>query len=176
MSQPVPIRPRKLVAHARELANHRSGSSPKPLPTYLRRSASAGYYAVFHGVALAVAAQVGSGLSPIDRARLTRSVDHGRIADVCKWIAKGNDSREHVRPIVLDLRSDLAVRDLADIFLQLQQARHQADYDHFGEFDKASVLRLVDQAERALDLLDGFAESENGRRFLVLIGLHTQLR
>jgi hypothetical protein len=40
-----------------------------------------------------------------DRYRLTRSMHHRGMADVCRWIATNASAKEHVAPIVSQLRA-----------------------------------------------------------------------
>lgn len=171
-----PIRPRSLLLHAEALASHHSGAG-RPILTWLRRSTSASYYAVFHGVALAVAGQLAPSCPLKDQHRLARSVDHARVAEVSRWITgKPGAGKEHVQDIVTLLQGSADVRRLAAIFLRLQQARHEADYDHLADVRKATTLAHARQASSALDLLDELSALPDGERFLALVALHTQLR
>lgn len=43
----------------------------------------------------------------------------------------------------------VALKDVAEAFVELQQARHEADYDSFRTFTRAEALDLVDLAEQA---------------------------
>jgi hypothetical protein len=74
------------------------------------------------------------------------------------------------------LQSNTDVSRLANIFLRLQQARHEADYDHLATFRKASVLANIEQAQIAIDLVDALCTKVDGQRLLALIALHVQLR
>lgn len=170
-----PLRPRALVRHAEALANHHSHAG-RPIVTWLRRSTSASYYAVFHAIALAVAEQLTPSCSLVDHRRLARSLDHGRVAEVSKWVTEQGPGKEHVRPIVAVLRANPDVKTLASIVLRLQQARHDADYDHLADFRKVTTLSHAQEATVALDLLDQLITTPDGERFLALVALHSQLR
>ncbi|HWL35724.1 MAG TPA: hypothetical protein VNQ77_05995 [Frankiaceae bacterium] len=169
-----PLEPRRLLDHAVRLAR------PQDLgpvsPEWLRRSTSASYYAVFHGFAVAMADQVAPGSPPGERYRLCRALDHGRVADVCRWLTGAASGKEHVRPIVARLRANRMLADLARAFLLLQQARHSADYDHLADVDEGQTLSHADEATRALDLLEALAPTPDGQEFLALVALHTALR
>ena len=171
-----PLRPRGLLRHAEALAEHHS-SAGRPVLTWLRRSTSASYYAVFHAIALAVVEQIAPRAQPDDQHSLARSIEHGRVAEVCKWVTgKPGAGREHVQDIVADLQANDDIVRLAAIFLRLQQARYEADYDHLADFRKATTPAHVRQATSALDLLDMLVDTPDGERFLALVALHTQLR
>lgn len=168
-----PLEPRRLLDHAVRVA--RSPGVGAVPPEELRRSTSASYYAVFHGLAIAMADQVAPGSPPEERYRFCRALDHSRVADVCRWIG-GAGGKEHIRPIVARLRGNAALAELASRFIQLQTARHGADYDHLADVDAYETLVNAAAAARALDLLDALAPTPDGQEFLALVALHTALR
>lgn len=176
MAVPVAIDPGRLVAHARELARHQGGAG-RPRPIWLRRSISAAYYAVFHAFALHVAAQVLPQGSVEDWQRLTRSIDHSALRDVCRWVAGDQGAgKEHVQPIIATLQTDPEIRQVASITFRLQEARHLADYDHLAPFDKALALSFVDQAEWVVDRLEALATTQALEKLVALIALRSKLR
>lgn len=176
MATAVPIDPRKLIAHARDLAAHHEGAG-RPRPIWLRRAVSASYYAIFHGLALATATQVLPSGTEEERCRLCRSLEHGALADVCGWIGgQPGAGKEHVKSLVRALQDHRDIRELAGILVGLQENRHLADYDHLTGFDKAGTLTLIAQAERGLDILDRLVGTRNLERFLALVAFHTRLR
>jgi hypothetical protein len=176
MSVAVAIDSRRVIEHARDLARHQSGAG-RPRPIWLRRSVSAAYYAVFHAFGLRIAEQVLPQGTPTDQQRLTRSLEHGALREVCQWVT-GNPGagKQHVQPIVATLQADPDIRQLASITFRLQEARHLADYDHLAAFDKASALASVNEAELALNTLDGLAGGRQLELLLALIALHSKLR
>ena len=176
MATAVPIDPRRVVEHARDLARHQSGAG-RPRSVWLRRAASSAYYAVFHGFGLAIAEQLLAGGSQVDRLRLTRSLDHHALREVCQWVtAAPGAGKQHVRAIVSLIQGDPATRQVAGITFRLQETRHLADYDHLAAFDKASVLSYVAQADLVLNRLGGRAGSLPLQQLLALIALHSKLR
>lgn len=176
MAVAVAIDPRRVVEHAEELALHQSGAG-RPRPIWLRRAVSAAYYAVFHAFALRVAGQVLPHGSSVDQQRLTRSLEHAALREVCQWvIGRPGAGKKHVQPIVASLQSDPAVRQLAGITFRLQEARHLADYDHLAAFDKASTLSSVNEAKVVLDGLETLAGGPKLEQLLALIALHSKLR
>jgi uncharacterized protein (UPF0332 family) len=176
MAVAVAIDPRRVVEHAGELARHQSGAG-RPRPIWLRRAVSAAYYAVFHAFALRVARQVLPQGSSGDQQRLTRSLEHTALREVCQWVI-GNPGagKQHIQPIVASLQGDPSVKQLASITFRLQEARHLADYDHFAAFDKASALSSVNEAEVVLNTLDALSGHANLEQLLALIALHSKLR
>jgi hypothetical protein len=142
----------------------------------LRRSTSASYYAVFHALALALAEQLVPLATADDRYRLARSVDHARVADVCRWVVGEGEGKQHVRPIVRRLRDSTDLVDLARVFLELQQARHDADYDHLAEVLEVATMAHHRQAVQALGIVERVRQTSDGQEFLALVALHTALR
>lgn len=137
MPAAAPIDPGHLIDHARDLAHHHIG--PGSLrPVYMRRAASAAYYAFFHAMALRVSQQVLPNGSAEDRQRRSRSVGHAELRDVCQWIiGPSGAGKRHLQPIVATLQQDGRVVRIAGIAFRLQEERHRADYDHLATFGKA---------------------------------------
>jgi hypothetical protein len=172
----VAINPRHLIEHARDLAQHHTGAG-RPRAVLLRRAVSAAYYAVFHAVGLHVGQQVLPRGTAEDQQRLTRSLEHTALKEVCQWVTgTPGAGKKHVQPIVAVLQADAEVKQVAGIAFRLQEARHLADYDHLTAFGKASVLSTVNEAERALDTLADLAGQPNLEKLLALIALHSKLR
>lgn len=170
MAAVAPIDPAGLAAHARRLA---AGPSDA---TSLRRATSAAYYAVFHAITLGVAAHLTPGSRDEVRYRLARSVDHGRLTDVCAWLTGAASARREVRPVVARLRGTAALVELATHVLRLQAARHGADYDHLTRVDHALAGEHHDTAVRALELLGRLEGTVELGEFYALVALHTTLR
>ena len=83
MAVAVAIDPRRVIEHARDLARHQSGAG-RPRSVWLRRAVSAAYYAVFHAFAVRIAGQVLPQGSAVDQQRLTRSLEHAALREVCQ--------------------------------------------------------------------------------------------
>jgi uncharacterized protein (UPF0332 family) len=125
-----------LILTARKLA---SASRSKPRQADLRRSISTAYYALFDVLARNGAdVLVGAG---IDRASQTwahvyRALDHGFAKNTCR------EARALAFP--------LEIKDCATRFVELQEARHKADYDPRARFTRADALHWVNRAEAAI--------------------------
>ncbi len=89
---------------------------------------------------------------------------------------KAGAGKQHVQAIVSDLQSNPVIQELATHVAELQEARHQADYDHLYVVGKATALTHVAQASRVLELLDHHQSDPDLQSFLALIALNTQLR
>lgn len=104
---------------------------------------STAYYAVFHQLCWTVADTFIGGQSaqrstPAWR-QAYRSVDHGFAKSQCR----------DTRIIQLFPR---AVQDLANVFVELQIARHAADYDPLHRLVRSEVKAEIDRAEQAIRL------------------------
>ena len=147
MPQSVPIDPDKWLAHARELIEQLGAGRPKT--TLLRRAVSTAYYGLFHTLNLGVAADLLPAGTADQRHEIARTFGHQEIKQCCAWIAgRQTTPSQPVVLLVKQLKNSPLVA-VSDAFCDLQEARHQADYDHRAAMSKPTVVALVDDAERA---------------------------
>lgn len=144
------INPRDLLVVARDLAKL---DPHRPRQASLRRAVSTAYYAVYHLlIRSAVNAHVGFGPTRTHR-EIGETVM--RMAEVCglftgpvvpsklrKALPKGATAAASVA-------ASPALQSVARAFLDLQQARHEADYDSSKRFIRHGVLAQVALAEQA---------------------------
>ena len=137
-----------LIQQARELALL---DPTRPKQVSLRRSVSAAYYALFHLLTDEASRLLVSGMQrePL-RLCLRRAFAHADMKAVAVGFASGTIS-EKIRPGLNGEPLQPELRDVAGAFVELQQARHEADYDIAGRFTRAVVLDLVEQATQAFD-------------------------
>ena len=139
---------RDLIATARSLAEI---GRRRPSQANLRRAVSTAYYAVFHCLAGAAAdLLIGQRRSPAWH-RVYRALEHGRAKTAC------------------ERKREMAgfppeIRDFANTFAILQDARHQADYALEGRYDKLDVLAAIDRAENVIARFER-AEARHRRGF-----------
>ena len=102
---------------------------PPPPPIVeadLRRGVSTAYYALFHLLIHEAMARIVA--DPTLRSRVGRSFDHGKMKQVCQEYSGAT-----VVAGVLTVRPGVVIapqlRDIGTAFVDLQQARHDADYD-----------------------------------------------
>ena len=93
---------------------------PPPTEAELRRGISTAYYALFH---LLVDSATTRGVATVAlRAHVARNFEHGNMKKVCaKYTGLATDKAGQPVPVEI-LR-------IADAFVQLQEARHKADYN-----------------------------------------------
>ena len=137
--------PRDLIQTARRLAQP---GAAQPTQADLRRAVSTAYYALFHCLAATAADLLtGSSRSPEWR-QVYRAIEHGKARSACQ-------QRGVMRTF------PMGVRAFAEVLVELQKARHQADYAHEGQYSKLRVLAMIDAAE---DTIDQFEQADAGRR------------
>lgn len=130
--------PFNLIATARSLAD--TGRRGRPRQTDLRRAVSTAYYALFHCLAVCCADLLVGG-SSADRSataweRTYRALEHGVVRRRCR-----SDAIKEFPD---------GIRQLADVFLDMQAKRHQADYASAGNFPKRIVLRDISDVAAAI--------------------------
>jgi hypothetical protein len=134
------IDPDYLLWAPHEELTHRARGAPNQ--TFLRRAVSNFYYAVFHEICRQVADQhVGAALRTDPRyPAVYRSIEHGRARQVCERASKSaTSSRELVK--------------IATAFVNLQDARHAADYDPSEKFYVSDARLLFLEAEGAIEAI-----------------------
>lgn len=138
----------------------------RPKQAHLRRSVSTAYYALFHFlIDEACRNQLGSQHAQrAFRHTLARAYTHTVIKQACVSYAGGTlkDSVGKVLPKnqAGQYAIPKAIREIAEIFVELQEIRHNADYDLSERFKRTQVLILVRQVRlrianfRALPISD----------------------
>ena len=120
--------PAELRSLANDLATQGSPSASHAVP--LRRAVSTAYYALFHAILRRAADDfVGSDRRhSASYALVYRSFAHQRMKDVCEGINKArlkSAYQDHLKRVTV---GD-PMRFMATAFIELQEARHGADYD-----------------------------------------------
>ena len=129
----------------------------RPLESNLRRAVSTVYYALFHGLAECCADEFFNRnmRGQPGWVRIYRSLSHGRAQAACRAPA--------------DMRSfSVEIRDFASHFVDLQDQRHQADYDPVATFYKSDVQRLIVDMRAVLKEFER-ADRRERRSFAALV-------
>ena len=146
-----------LIQHAVFLSELNLPLEPKQVD--LRRAVSAAYYGLFH-LLTTEAAQNWKHQSQRDR--FARMFDHGRM--------KTCSSRISSRPLPVDPAEIPTAKDLkliADSFVELQQARHFADYDNSRVWSRTQVWEMICVAEDAIAAWSNIREKEIAQDYLL---------
>lgn len=144
-----------LLALAARLAK---ASPRKPRQAELRRAVSTAYYALFHAVAQN-AADCFVGTSKQNRSNRAwsqtyRALDHGSAKAACEAIRN------------IDFPAE--IKDCAEAFIDLQKARHDADYDPLRRVTRYDALAAVLKAQDAIAKLRE-APNKDKRAFAVQV-------
>jgi uncharacterized protein (UPF0332 family) len=148
-----------VLTTARKLAR----SASKPRQADLKRAVSTAYYAVFNFLAKECSdLLVGTGNArrwPCWR-HVHRALDHGFAKQACGR--------------VVNLRFPPEIIQFATAFISLQQHRHVADYDPTSRFERAEVIGIIDNAEKAMSDYEKAPRSDRiAFAVLVLLKLRT---
>ena len=136
----------------------------RPKQATINRAVSTAYYALFHALAgECVARLVGSPrsrrywevVSPVHRA-----IDHGAAWKTFERLAR-------------DRATSSNLKALAEIFVELQSARHSADYDPACRHSRREAQDFIDQARRAIEALGSLPKED---RLVLVVQLITKPR
>ena len=162
-----------LLRQSRHLATR---EPRRPKHASLRRAISTAYYALFHLLIDEATARLVTGR---DRARLRQALGRAFNHDAMKEAAQGfanNNISPKIRPAIGGLTPQRELVSVAAAFVDLQQARHEADYDTSRRFTRRESLDLVEQAEQAFTDWRVVRHSLQADVFLVALLAQRQMR
>ncbi|MFC5344627.1 hypothetical protein ACETK8_08500 [Brevundimonas staleyi] len=159
--------PEHLLEQAERLVQPPAAGPPRQAD--VRRAISAAYYAVFHALLTAAADEyIGkTKRGTTEYALAYRSINHGWVKTLCQAVASGSLSGK---------LGSLAPRGgygtnlpaTATAVLELQERRHEADYDPLLRVKTADAVLAVRTARSAIRRLNK-APSSKKKRFLALL-------
>ena len=133
-----------------------AGGSPRWMAR--NRAVSTAYYAVFHRVAEFCASELVGAWKPYPAfSHVYRSLDHGRAKTILDAERKKIGGEE-------------AIRTIGDVFTDLQEKRHRADYDPGYRITSASLSQLLADAALAIAQVDAIPAPERKLLAARLIG------
>ena len=131
--------PRNLILSARKLVG--KGTQGPPRQSDLKRAMSTAYYAMFHALcrncADSLIGKTKAARSQSAWRQAYRALDHGFAKDQCR------------KKSIMD-RFPAGIQDFASQFVELQERRHEADYDPFSKLTRHDVLTAIDAANAAI--------------------------
>ena len=137
---------RDLLAQAKLLAEKQPR---RPKQASLRRAVSAAYYALFHLLVDEASRRLVGGTNRTAlRNCVARAFNHATMKTVAKQFAEGGVSPKLIPGLNRAALQQELVR-VAGAFVDLQQHRHEADYDMRRRFTRIETLSITDDAERA---------------------------
>lgn len=137
----------------------------RPQGTHLRRAVSTTYYALFHCLAECCAdTLVGStrGVqASADWRQVYRALDHGRAKRLCR-------NQDEMT------RFPVEIQDFADLFANMQDDRHRADYDPHAIISKSAAIQHANDAENTISLFNKLSTRDR-RAFAVYVLFGSQM-
>jgi hypothetical protein len=142
-----------------------SREKKKPKQASLRRAVSTAYYAAFHLLSSEAAKQASPG-SPSGLREVTqRSANHKDMKDAAKAFRAHNALPNQLKSMVPNPLPPPLV-EVATLFVQLQEERHEADYNLTVPFDRARAQNVVGLASRLFSQWKAIRNKDEGRVFL----------
>ncbi len=140
-----------------------------PRQADLRRSISSSYYALFHFVVSALADEfIGFNARRTARYALVyRSLDHRPLRDICLEVIKPTPSRRFLQ-ITPSGGFATGLQAFAAVVAELQQRRHDADYDPQQRFFVADAQHAHREASAAISRFHG-VDDDQRKLFLTLL-------
>lgn len=161
------LNPEHLFNQADMLAAATPAGAPRQAD--LRRAVSAAYYGLFHAALAALADEfVGVTQRGTDRYALAyRSVEHRTLRELCEEIRKPTPRPKYARYMPTGGFGP-GIAAFASAIIELQERRHDADYDPSLRVNRADAHAAVATARAALD---GFVRADGAERriFLTLL-------
>jgi len=157
-------------------AEHLATKEPrKPRQSSLRRAVSATYYALFHLlVDEAVVRFVKGPDASTLRNLLRRAFDHGEMKGMSKAFSGGTLPPSLAAALKGPIPVDL--REAAETFVELQEARHEADYDLSRRFVRAEVKDLIAETRNVFQRWSTVRTSDAARLYLAALLTGERLR
>lgn len=148
----------------------------RPRQASLRRSVSSAYYALFHLLIDEGSRRLVSGTQRSDlRQTLARAFTHQEMKIVAERFSKGT-----VPPRLANLLPSTSIptqlQDVAMAFVELQQARHEADYNLSKRFSRQEAVDLVEMASDAFASWKMIRRTVEADIFLVGLLINKQIR
>jgi hypothetical protein len=154
-----------------EQAQHLALREPnKPRQASLRRAVSAAYYSLFHFL-LHEATQLLFPARPAAlRGRASRAFTHSEAKNVCEIFAREKGGIKELTTDPLEQQ----LTEIAGSFVELQEARHRADYDLMHTFDRIQVIGYVDDTRLAIAKWKAIKHNPNANVFLTALLIHNR--
>lgn len=153
-----------------EQANHLASKEPRrPKQASLRRSISTSYYALFHLLTNAGSRRL---VNQQDRENLrhclARAFSHGKMKQVARDFSTNNVNSK-IQPGLNNNNLQPELIRLAQTFVDLQQARHDADYNTAQMFMRQEAIDAYERAKQAFSDWETIKSTVQADTFLVAL-------
>lgn len=161
------LNPDHLLDQAAELTAAPAAGPPRQVD--VRRAISAAYYAVFHALLTAAADEVvgKTKRGSTDHSLAYRSINHRWLRDMCVEAAKTQPGKK-LSALVPVGGFGPNLQKLAEAVVELQQRRHEADYNPGIRVKTADALFAISTARSAIRRL-AKAPAAKRKRFLLCL-------
>lgn len=166
-----------LASDLLEQAKHLSTRERRrPRQASLRRSVSTAYYALFHLLVEDASRLLIGGNVPhrvelrMSLARAFGHADMKKVASAFKSRSPPLEWRRAAGQVSADLKL------VAETFVELQQVRHEADYELRRQFSRREVEELLRRCDDAFRAWRRCRRDADGETFMVALLAHRQLR
>ena len=158
---------------AEELLDHASRLLKSPATEVdLRRAVSASYYAVFHMIAAAAAAQVSPTSPPGLSGRIQRVLEHRAMKNAMEFFRTQDSCATLSVNLGIPCPFSPNLAEIAKAFGELQDARHLADYDvvdSSGTVGPAWASSSFDKAKRIFEAWEHAKSTDEAKLFLATL-------
>jgi uncharacterized protein (UPF0332 family) len=154
--------PQDLLEQAQHLA---ARETTRPKQASLRRAVSAAYYALFHLLVDEAASTLVADRNL--RNLVSRAFQHGEMKKAALPFATGTLPPHLMKALGSSVSKDL--QEVAAAFVELQEARHEADYDLAARFYRTKVNDLVRRAEHAFQAWERIKSDSASHVFLAAL-------
>lgn len=137
----------------------------RPKQANLRRAVSAAYYALFHLLTSESARRLTPAAPPRLMSQVSRAFEHATMRHVCKSLLTPGSAL--ITTFRLSPTDDL--REVAEAFSSLQDARHMADYDLSSNLDRNDAVLKIRLAESAFAAWRRMRAKDEANVFLVAL-------
>jgi uncharacterized protein (UPF0332 family) len=140
----------------------------RPKQVNLRRAISSAYYALFHLLTSEASALYAAEFELA--ARINRTLNHGEMRKVSSMIAN-NKLPKGVQAPGGGYITPRELKTVANAFVNLQQARHEADYDLARTFSRKQAMEFVQMAREAFETWGKVRKTDDARLYLACFHL-----
>ena len=156
-----------LIAAARQLNTGRDGAPPDR--EAVRRAVSTAYYALFHALVKdATERFIGANNTSAAFETIYRGFNHGDINRVFAAVDKQVLGGAYKKRLRRDAVSQ-EIREVATVFVALQEYRHLADYSPFFQVGQLEATGMIDLADAAIETLANADRQEKADLFAIML-------
>jgi len=149
-----------LQQHSADLLDRKFNDKDDPSEVNIRRSMSASYYALFHQINADAVGLIAPNVSQAVNHRIQRWFDHAEMKNICGRFTKPQLDQP-LRGLIGNTAPE-GLQMVASSFIQLQEKRHNADYDLSYSVTADEAYQLLALSATAMDAwgrLKGSAEA-----------------